>query len=223
MSLSLGAYAFVGVEIPAVTAVEAVLSTAPSNGDDDESSIRPANAALKTAVARLPFMVAIVYFVAGLMVSLNVPAGTNLHSPAWLNATHDQPYPDPHTPNFSSCQPSSAFVLSAKLASEQRGSWPIDKIFTIFILVTAWSAANTTLYVSSRTLYGLTSHLTKEENQNKFTYWAGLLGRTTHTTEVPLNAMMFSVVAFIWVPYLQVTSSGAALRVCERIIYASKG
>lgn len=120
MAMSLGAYSYLGVEIPAVTAVEAILSVNPAEAS------QPANAALKVAVARLPWMVSMVYFVAGLMVSLNVeyndPA---LQPPAWTTglATRGR------SRSFDVCKPSSAFIISAQSV---KSGWRVDVMFTAF-------------------------------------------------------------------------------------------
>lgn len=80
-------------------------------------------------------------------------------------------------------------------------------------MITAWSAANTVLYVSSRTLFGLTRQYAQVRDRTKSEYWLGLLGRTSHGAHVPLNAMLFSILVFMWVPYLQLTDQDSALNV----------
>jgi hypothetical protein len=201
MAMSLGAYSYVGVEIPAVTAVEAILNVDPAEAS------QPANAALKVSVARLPWMVSMVYFVAGLMVSLNVKYNDSaLQPPAWVTGATTRDL----SRTFDVCKPSSAFIVSAQSV---KSGWRVDLMFTAFFMITAWSAANTVLYVSSRTLFGLTRHYAQVRDWTKSEYWLGLLGRTSHGAQVPLNAMLFSILVFMWVPYLQLTDQDSALNV----------
>ena len=66
------------------------------------------------------------------------------------------------------------------------------------------SAANTALYVASRTLFGLTRELNP---MSKDWRWVSKLSTTTHTRRVPAAALLASGPAFCWVPLLHLTKS----------------
>lgn len=63
------------------------------------------------------------------------------------------------------------------------------------------SSANTSLYVASRTLFGLT----REINLNHDVFlmrWLAKLGTVTPRTRVPAWALLISVLSFCWLPFL---------------------
>lgn len=72
------------------------------------------------------------------------------------------------------------------------------------LIFTCLSAANTSLYVSSRTLYGLTREL--HENRRWPLNWFAKLGTIHPKTSVPVWALLASVLAFIWLPFLHLRS-----------------
>lgn len=67
------------------------------------------------------------------------------------------------------------------------------------MIFSALSAANTALYLSSRTLYGMTRKINPWR-------WFGILkflGSVWHKTGVPMWALFLSFLAFYWLPFLQ--------------------
>jgi len=85
----------------------------------------------------------------------------------------------------------SAFVFAA-----QSVNWNhFSDVVTAFIVFTAFSAANTQLYVGSRTLFGLT--------RTSRSAW-GVFGRTTRTHRVPLSALLATsvLIGFPFLSYL---------------------
>lgn len=210
MAFALCAWSFFGVEIPAVLATEATLKLGPR--PDATKSREPANAALKSSVAWLPLITAVIYFLAGLFVTLDVKADdTSLPGPSWLKGRPQHRSEAGH--NVTAPSLVSVFVLAAK---EARTTWGLEGMFTGFFVITAWSAANTSLYVCSRTLYGLTAPLAPRPGQyrsdprSRLSWTFGWLALTTDTAKVPFYAVVFSVVVFFWIPYLPLWSGDSA-------------
>ena len=63
----------------------------------------------------------------------------------------------------------------------------------------ALSCANTSLYIASRALYGMTRVI----NPWKWFGWFRLLGTVWHRNGVPMWALVASVLSFGWLPFLQ--------------------
>lgn len=72
------------------------------------------------------------------------------------------------------------------------------------LIMAVLSAANTALYVASRTLFGLTRELNPT---SKYWRWVSKLSTTTNTRRVPAAALLASALAFSWVPLLHLTKS----------------
>lgn len=177
IALQIAAYSFVGVEIPAITAAEAHVDRAEA--EQPNAHGLPARQAMKAAVAFLPLGIGITYLVAGVMTSLNVD---------WDDAR----LPEQSWSGSAECvagQSTSAFVLSA----QDSGIPYLDQVFTVFLLLTAWSSANTALYAASRTLHGMTQHAGG---------WRKNISNTVRWSRAPALAILMSCF-FIWVPFLQ--------------------
>ena len=67
------------------------------------------------------------------------------------------------------------------------------------LVFSALSAANTSLYVGSRVLYGMAR---KKKRSPRFQYLKGL-GAVWSRTGVPVRALIVSYLAFIWLPFLR--------------------
>jgi amino acid transporter len=189
MSFRVAAFAFVGVEITAATALEAKAST--RQGKREVPITR-----LKRPATKIPIVVGCVYIIAALMIALAVDS-TDPCLPAqpWTipTSTPTAPCPSPKS--------DSAFVFAALSVKWKH----FPDVITAFIVLTALSANNTQLYVGSRTLFGLarTSH-------SAF----GKLGRTTRTRRVPLSAVLATstLLPFPFLSYLT-ASPKAVVRV----------
>ena len=132
MCLSIAAFAFVGVEITAATALEAKAST--------RQQIVPTTR-LKRPATKLPLVVGTVYVLAAIMLALAVDANSpSLPPQGWVNPTTQ-----------STSKSDSAFVQAAETARITA----LPSVITTFIVFTALTSANTALYVASRTLFGL--------------------------------------------------------------------
>ena len=67
------------------------------------------------------------------------------------------------------------------------------------MIFSALSAANTSLYVASRVLYGMTE---KVDRFSKIGFLQGL-GSVWNRTGVPVRALCVSFIAFVWLPFLR--------------------
>lgn len=75
-------------------------------------------------------------------------------------------------------------------------------VFNACLIFSVLSAANTSLYVASRTLYGMARHIPDGPHDHvgrKFAW----LSRIEPRTRVPLWALVVSALSFIWLPFLQ--------------------
>jgi len=161
----MAAYAFVGIEITAATAVEA--------SADTRSRTIPF-APLKGPATQLPLYVGGVYVLAAIAIALNIDSRSpNLPPQSWTKGN-----PDVHRTSNSTI----AFVQAAETA----GFPCLASLITAFILLTAFTSANTLLYVASRTLYGLA-----DANKDSAIGWFGI---TTEKHHVPVRALWASAV-----------------------------
>jgi len=157
-------YAFCGVEIVAVTALEA---------KTPEKSLR------STLTRYFTPMLTVVYIVTALLSYLDV---------SWK---------DPLLVSLprKACNPESLIIIVAKNAK----ILILPGFLNGCLILAVLSAANTSLYVASRTLFGLTRGL-KKSNRTKFENLVCCLG-TTNSRGVPVYALAFSVtICGIWLP-----------------------
>jgi amino acid transporter len=117
-------------------------------------------------------VVGTIYVLAAIMIALAVDANSpSLPPHGWVN------------PTIASNKSNSAFVQAAEAA----GINGLPSVITVFIVFTAITAANTNLYVASRTLFGLA----RESGS-----WFGYFGVTDGTRKVPLRALFASAIFF---------------------------
>jgi amino acid transporter len=184
--LSIAAFAYIGVEITAATALEARLDKKPRSGEEAASHATkgpwPA-VSVQFSATWTSFIAWVIYFLGSLMMTLNVKwDDINLPRAGWLGS----PGKDEGTLNTDS-----GFVISAA-----RSHIPgLEDMFTVVLLITALTAANTNLYVASRTLFGLTRKL----HGHRWS-WLAFFGRTNNY-QVPVRAMFISCF-FLWIPFL---------------------
>lgn len=178
MCLPIAAYAFVGVEITAATAVEA--------SADTRSRTIPF-APLKGPATQLPLYVGGVYILAAIAMALNIDSESlDLPPQSWVGGVNAS----------GVSKSSSAFVQAAETANILK----LPSIFTVFILLTALTSANTLLYVASRTLYGLA-----DANKDSVIGWFGI---TTERHQVPVRALFASSI-FGLITYFSLFSSNS--------------
>lgn len=168
---------------------------------------------VRFCVTWAPFVAYVVYFVAGLMMTMNIPSCNPLlpeatwlkhHSNKTINADTINATCWPNPDNLKRINATglnhptlSGFVLSA-MFSRIPG---LAHFFNAILLMTAISAANTNLYISSRTLFGLFRKL--DGNRWKLLAFFG----RTNNYQVPVRAMVLSCM-FIWIPCLYLIQDG---------------
>ena len=114
---------------------------------------------------------------------------------------------------------SGAIIIIAALKS---GHWRISGLLNGCMVFSALSAANTSLFIASRTLYGMTRTLDPAKTFSRATHLRSL-ATVWHKTGVPMRALLVSAIAFCsWLPFLNLkagygivdVSLGRLLRVC---------
>jgi amino acid transporter len=163
-SIPLAIYAFMGVEVVAITAYEA-------------KSPRELKT-LQGPSKWMPVIISIIYIFSLLLVSLNV---------SWTDPML------PHLKSFSAPQGNqttgppgnSAFLIAMYNANAGRG---LPVTFSVLLCIGILSTANMCLYVSSRTLYGLTRDLPRSR-------WLSHFG-SLNTRRVPRNALIASCIFY---------------------------
>ena len=78
----------------------------------------------------------------------------------------------------------------------------MNHVFNVFVVLTAVTTASTNLYVASRSLFGLTSRIDGGRDEPWYLRLFAYFGRTNRH-KVPIRAMIFSAIAFWWVPFLE--------------------
>jgi amino acid transporter len=175
-------YGFLGVEIVSVTAFEA----------------KSPRTALRSPSKFIAYIIVALFFLCGIGEALNLPwnaAGLTELSDAKMkkraDSTIDNTAGLKHT--------SSALVLAA----ERAGDLGLAGFFNACLIYSCLSAANTALYVSSRTLYGLCREVDPDDTRIIYRL-AAKLGELDPRTRVPIWSIVLSVLAFFWVPFLHV-------------------
>ncbi|KAF5592313.1 amino acid transporter [Fusarium subglutinans] len=219
MCLSLAIFAYAGIENIAVSVIEArwpsQASTQVSSRDSSGIFTTPAvtsppragspqkHKTARDSVKRtigftavvLPILVASAYTISGLFVSLGLRRDDcGLQRLSWLK-DEDCGKPETDKEGFTF----SPFILIAKASTIPN----LDHALNAFILFTALTCANTNLYVASRTLFGITRNIRSGDSMPAALAWFGVTDRD----RVPLRAMVFTALAFSWVPFLQGTKS----------------
>ncbi len=198
ISLSVAAFAFLGVEIPAATALEARISpnTAGKGGPVDRS--------VKFSAIWIPIIVGFIYILGALLVSFdldwNDPQLPRLSWLAVANGTAGSTSGSETSVNKSN----SAFVIAAE-NSTISGHQGLATFINVCIMITALTAANTTLYVASRTLFSLTKGIQANASSPWITRFLSFFGQTNHR-KVPMHALAASC-CFCWVPFLYLSSN----------------
>lgn len=200
MCLSIATFAYVGVEIIAASALEAKWPKRRHTEDRIDSDIsRRSNdtligSSVKFSSIWISVLAAVAYSLSGVLVSLDIPRDDcQLPRLSWVRGATECSHDGGEEANTAS-----AFVVIA-----QQSLIPhLSDVFNSFLIFTALTCANTNLYVASRTLFGLTSRLEGGKGQPWMIRILAWFGKTNRR-KVPMRAMIFSAVAFWWVPFLQ--------------------
>lgn len=224
MSLSIATFAYVGVELVAASALEAKWPRqSPSNEgaatDNSPQSYQFNNIMLQTTEERkitadnytligktvkfsaifISILATVAYTLSGLLATLDLSRKDHsLPSLSWAKEAGPSEGITPPGSSLSSSM--SAFVIIA----QESGIRHLDDLFNAFLVFTCLSCASTNLYVSSRTLFGLTSRLDGGDGQPWHLRLLAWFGKTNHRM-VPMRATLFSAIAFWWVPFLQLS------------------
>lgn len=204
MSLSFGTFAYVGVEVVAASALEVQWprrSLAGEKEHDDSDLPRRSKDTLigksvQFSAIFISFLATVAYTVSGLLATFDIErSDCQLPRLSWASNT-DCISSDPSSNQTSNS--ASAFVIIA-----QQSQIPhLPDVFNFFLVFTCLSCANTNLYVASRALFGLTSRLDGHSGQLWYLRLFAWFGRTNRH-KVPVRSMVFSAIAFSWVPFLQ--------------------
>lgn len=187
MSLSIAAFAYVGVEITAASALEARVTR-----DPNPQNPKTIGRSVKFSTVWIPFLAGLVYVLAGVLVTLNIKWNDpNLPRMSWVTG--------PASPDGIGST-ASAFVLVAEKSLVPGLAGTLN----VFLMFTCLTCANTNLYVASRTLFSLTRHLDGGPSQPWYTRAISYFGRTNHR-KVPLAAILMSCI-FTWIPFLYLAS-----------------
>ena len=183
-------FAFVGIEIPAATALEAraQLSSARPGG--------PADSTVRFAAVWVSIIAGCIYILGALLVSFDLDWDeVNLPRVSWLVS-------EPTKPGLLlNGTSNSAFIIAGK-ESKLPG---LAGFITVGLVISALTAANTTLYVASRTLFGLMRRVKAGPDSPWIERFFSSLGKTNHR-KVPMRAVVASC-AFCWVPFLYLSHS----------------
>ncbi|CBF71424.1 hypothetical protein AN6770.2 [Aspergillus nidulans FGSC A4] len=191
-AFSIAAFAYVGVDITAATALEARPDKRHSRDTAaDVLKGRWPYISVRFVATWTSFLVWIIYFIAGFLMSLNVEWNDeNLPRLSWLGSPSDK---------GGKFKTDSGFVISAVMS----GIPGLADMITAIIFVTAVFSANTNLYVASRTLFGLTRRI-QGDGWRFFAFFG-----KTNNYQVPVRAMLLSLV-FMWVPFLYLSPHNSA-------------
>lgn len=186
------AYGFLGVESITTTAFEAANRNA-----------------LKTPSRYVAYLITLLYLLSAL---------GEAHSVSWKNPS----LPDlrPRSSDEKARLPESHAVIV--LAAQEQGETKWAAFFTGCMIFFCLSAANTALYISSRTLYGLTRSIGLRDGR-WYLRWLSILGTTTPVSRVPGWALLVSAVAFCWLPFLHLHQGFSSQDVCPGVIVYQGG
>lgn len=194
-------FAYVGVEVVAASALEARWPSRkePSKRNGDDLLI---SKTVKFSAVYIPMFATAAYTLAALLASLSIDRG-DCHLPrlSWINSSCGSG-PQGGT--------ASIFVVIARNSTRPA----LKDIFNVILVFSVLTCANTNLYVASRTLFGLTTRLDGSPTQQPLLRFLAWFGRTNRR-KVPLRALIFSAVAFLWVPFLQLDEGNDISEVSE--------
>jgi amino acid transporter len=125
-----------------------------------------------------------------------------------------------HTPVFNK----TGLPISAApvIAAWQVNASTVAGLLTGFLIYSGLSAANVALYVSSRTLYGLTRHLDRDDRRWYVRMFAKL-NFITHRTKVPIYSVLLSVIVFSsWLPFVNFSTGFTQEEVRQTLFLLSK-
>ena len=152
---------------------------------------------VKFSAIWISIIAGMIYVLGALLISFDLdPNDALLPRANWLGSSNTS----------NSTEYYSAFVISAN-KSAISGHQGLADFISVCILFTQLTAANTTLYVASRTLFSLTKGIHAHEGSPRITKILAFFGKTNNR-KVPMRALAASCF-FCWVPFLYLKNSGA--------------
>lgn len=182
-------FSFIGQEIFVITAFEAKYSKD-----------------LRLPSQIMAYIVLMIYLLVGIGEALNV-RWTDSHLPAIYGGL-DQPATANSNPDTTSM-----VVLATFRAGYQRIAGFLNGCLIFSVL----SASNTSLYVASRTLYGLATQIPDTNIFGRNLQWLKIV---PFKNGVPAWALVISAMFFIWLPFLQL-KKGYAVQDLQEILETS--
>ena len=201
-SIPLLAYGFIGTEIVSVTAFEA----------KDRTSLRFPVRYVAYIITALYFASAIPEAVVVYYQDCNLPSLSNDHPGCTAQATSRR-----SVGNAGNNENGPGWVAVVVLAAWYYGSRAAGWFFNACIIYFCLSAANTALYVASRTLFGLTRGINRLARPPWYLKPFRYFGMTTPNVRVPHFALIFSAVAFFWLPFLRLRKGYSASDVSSNL------
>ena len=135
----------------------------------------------------IAYFVVIIYLMLAIGEFLNVKwVGTPLPEIDGINGT-----------SIETSRSNAVFVIAAAAAGYKR----VPGLLNGFMIYSALSASNSYLYVASRALYGMTRTISPWGCAS----FLKELGSVWHKTGVPMWALFISFLAFLWLPFLQLS------------------
>ena len=195
-AIPLIAYSFLGVEIVAVTAFEA----------RDLKSLRGSSQIIA-------YVILLIYFLCAIGETLNVK-WTNSDLPVIYGGVGNSTATS--TTSDTTTGSSSMIIIAAVKA----GIANMPGFLNGCLLFSVLSASNTSLYVASRTLYGLTRKIPR--SANPFMKIFHSFSFVIPSTGVPAAALIVSAISFFWLPFLQL-KGGYAIQAVSRSKLSSTG
>ncbi|KUM64698.1 hypothetical protein ACN42_g2348 [Penicillium freii] len=209
MSISIATFAYTGVEVVAASALEAKWPQPAGEMSTIRSNDAHIGKSFKFSARFIPVLAMIGYTISGLVATFDIEqTSCALPRLSWLSLDVEAGCTGPSN--------SAAFVAIAKMSNIPH----LADVFNAFLVFTCLSCAATNLYVASRTLFGLTSRLDVGEGQRWYLHVFAWFGKTDRR-QVPLRAMIFSAVAFWWVPFLQLIRANNNNQSSEKISESS--
>lgn len=189
MAILLVAYGFIGTETFSVTAFEAY----------DRNSLRfPAR--------YVAYIISAIYLVSALLECVIV---------WWKNDKLQQIVTVPHPNRLKRAEdPPDPWLPIMVVAAGDNHTTAL--YFMSCIIYFCLSAANTALYISSRTLFGLTRTLVDRTSVPFYLQPFQIFGRSTTSAKVPHVALFASFIAFYWIIPLHITKKEALTDVSRR-------
>ncbi|KAF4629738.1 hypothetical protein G7Y89_g8404 [Cudoniella acicularis] len=192
-SIPLAIFSYIGIEIITVTAFEA---RNPSQ--------------LKVPAKHIAYIMMAIYLIS---------IGGFIANVEWFNQSLPEFLAQPlvnirdsiavlgHTPYNWPVDVGSRTSVVPVIAVMQTGIKVLPGVLNGFIIYSGFSAANTVLYVASRTLYGLMRDLSPTD-ESKIVRFFARLNQVSPTTRIPVWSLIVSLVVFaIWLPFLHLNSA----------------